>query len=87
MNWTPNIWGQVKNLTCDELISAMEKDGWVRDDDKRGATLAYYNATRKSRVVIHYHPKKTFQSPKLLKNIIADIGWTEEDMKRLKLIK
>jgi len=37
-------------------------------------------------VVIHYHPRKTY-GPGLLKGLLADIGWDEKDLKRLKLIK
>ena len=84
--WDGNTWNQIKNKTCDELISALEKDGWEQDV-KIGATLAYYNPTTKKRIVIHYHPHKTYRSPKLLKDLIAEIGWTESDLKKLKLIK
>ena len=38
------------------------------------------------RVVIHYHPKKTY-GPGLLKDLVRDIGWTDDDLIRLKLIK
>ena len=37
-------------------------------------------------MVIHYHPRKTY-GPKLLKALLADIGWSEADMRRIKLIK
>jgi hypothetical protein len=35
---------------------------------------------------IHYHPKKTYGA-KLLAGLLADIGWTEAEMKKLKLLK
>ena len=38
------------------------------------------------RVSVHYHPRKTF-GPKLLQSLLNDIGWSEADMKRLKLVK
>jgi len=37
-------------------------------------------------VSIHYHPGNTYAA-KLLKALLADIGWTHDDMRRLKLIK
>lgn len=86
MKWAPNVWAQIKNVTCDDLISALERDGWVRDV-KSGAAQVFYDQVRKRRVVIHYHPQKSYRSPSLLKNLIADIGWSEEDLRRLKLIK
>lgn len=86
MNWTPNLWNQIKNITCTELISALERDKWERDGIQ-GATQVYRNPTTGGRVVIHYHPRKTYSSPKLLKSLINDIGWNESDLRRLKLIK
>lgn len=83
MSWPPNVWNQVKNLTCDEIISALKKDLWEQDT-KRGAELVYKKGNR--RVVIHYHPRKTYRSAKLLNNLIEDIGWSEADLRRLKLI-
>jgi hypothetical protein len=35
---------------------------------------------------VHYHPKETY-GPKLLKGLLEEIGWTEDELKRLKLIK
>ncbi|MBA7689326.1 hypothetical protein ES703_97832 [subsurface metagenome] len=82
----PLIWNQLKNLTCDRIMSALERDGWIRDIT-RGATLAYLNRDKNRRVVIHYHPKKTYSNAKLLRGLLKDIGWNEKDLKRLKLIK
>lgn len=65
-------------------MKALVKDGWEREETS-GATQGYYKGEGQ-RVVIHYHPKKTYR-PKLLKALIADIGWSEKDLKRLKLIK
>ncbi len=80
-----NVWDQIKGVSCDNLIKAIEKDGFEMED-KSGAVRGYYNPIDKRRITIHYHPGKTF-GPKLLKNLIADLGWTAKDMKRLKLIK
>lgn len=83
MNYPEHVWKQLKNLTCDELISALEKDGWKKDITI-GAEQIYRK--NKIRVSIHYHPQKTY-GPKLLKALLNEIGWTEKEMKRLKLIK
>ncbi len=79
-----HVWNQLKNLTADELCAALEKDGWAWETT-RGASRTYrhYDGTR---VTIHYHPTKTY-GPNLLKSLLADIGWTEEEMRRLRLIK
>jgi predicted RNA binding protein YcfA (HicA-like mRNA interferase family) len=88
MAFAPNVWNQLKNLKADELISALQRDGWVRDSSSKGAELGYIKdqGSDRKRIVIHYHPGKTYGA-KLLQALLADIGWTENDLQRLKLIK
>jgi len=85
MKFPPYIWNQLKNKSADDLISALKKDRWDLDE-KRGAQQVWRHPDRGRRVSIHYHPRKTY-GPKLLKGLLKDIGWTESDMRRLKLIK
>ncbi len=86
MAFSTNVWNQVKNLTADKLIRALERDGWERDVSI-GKQLGFYKTgVPGKRIVIHYHPQKTY-GPKLLKALIEDIGWTETDLIRLKIIK
>jgi predicted RNA binding protein YcfA (HicA-like mRNA interferase family) len=66
------------------LISALKKDRWVLEPNCKGAIQVYRNHAGE-RVSIHFHPKKTY-GPKLLKGLLEDIGWSEEDMKRVGLI-
>ena len=89
------VWDQLKNITKQQLIRAIERDGWIREETKgrqgkKGAnTLAYRHPDRPpnaNRIVIHPHPKRTM-SPSLLKDLLAVLGWTEEGLVRLKLIK
>ena len=84
MKLPKSVWAQLKNKTADDLISALQKDNW-RLDKTRGAEQIYLHPDGR-RVSIHYHPRKTYR-PKLLKALLKDIGWTEKDMRRLKLIK
>ena len=87
MAFPPHVWNQLKNLTADDLITALEQDGWRRDPASKGATLGYIKSgSPNRRVVIHYHPRKTC-GPGLLKALLQDIGWTEDDFRRLKIIK
>ncbi len=82
------VWDQLKAATADDLIRALERDGW-KAEDRRGATRGFVknmNGVGRKRVVIHYHPNKTFGAG-LLKGLIKDTGWTADDLKRLKLIK
>jgi len=84
MSYSPQVWGQIKNLSAKDLIRALENDGWIRDE-KQGAIQVYRHPDGR-RVTIHFHPGKTY-GPGLLKAIFKDIGWKEEDFRRLKLIK
>ncbi len=88
MAFPKHVWDQLKSTTADELISALKRDGYVQDPASHDATIAFIkgvNPNRK-RVVIHYHPRKTYR-PKLLIALLNEIGWTERDMRRLRLIK
>jgi predicted RNA binding protein YcfA (HicA-like mRNA interferase family) len=89
MAFSSNAWKQLKGCSADDLIAALKKDGWTQDPSSKGAVLGFVkgsgNPDRK-RITIHYHPQKTY-GPGLLKALIRDIGWSESDMKKLKLIR
>lgn len=89
------VWNQVKGLTSQELMRALERDGWrkqrTRVAEARKVPTRWLIAIQTSRrtatgVVIHPHPKKTM-GPGLLKDVLDCIGWTEDDLKRLGLVK
>jgi predicted RNA binding protein YcfA (HicA-like mRNA interferase family) len=80
-----NVWKQLKNKTTDDLIAALLKEGFKLDDEVRTERIYRHPDGRK--VSIHYHKSSETYGPKLLKALLEDIGWTEEDMERLKLIK
>lgn len=84
MKYQPNVWQQLKSITADELIRALENDGWVQEI-RIGAQLAYRHDNGRI-VTIHYHPHKTY-GPKTLKGLLDAIGWSVDDLKRLKLVK
>ena len=78
-----NIWEQIKSINKNELIKALEKDGWILDTE-HNKQRTYRKGTDK--VTIHYH-NTDFKNPKLLKMLLEFIGWDEKDYRRLKLIK
>ena len=79
----PDAWDQLKNITADDLIRALENDGWKLRSGS-GSRRIYLNGSKL--VSIHYHPKKAY-GRNLLRDLLKDIGWSENDLKRLKLIK
>ena len=75
---------QLKSTTSAKLMAALEKDGFLYEG-RRGATQAYRHPDGR-RVVIHYHPRKTY-GRKMMNHLVTDAGWSEDDLRRLKLIK
>ncbi len=87
MAFPQQVWNQLKSISADDLIDALKRDGYEQDPASSDATIAFIKqGSPNKRVVIHYHPRKTY-GPKLLKALLADIGWSEADMRRLRLIK
>jgi predicted RNA binding protein YcfA (HicA-like mRNA interferase family) len=82
--FSKQVWDQLKAKTCEDLIRALQKDGWAHEETKGAVQVYRHDDSR--RVTIHYHPKSSY-GPKLLAGLIEDIGWSESDMRRLKLIK
>lgn len=86
MAYPQHVWRQLKNLTSKQLIDALKADGW-QEDVTRGATRAFVkDPPSNRRAVIHHHPGKTY-GPRLLRELLGVIGWSEEDFRRLGLIK
>ena len=88
VKFSKNTWEQLKALKVKRLMKALEKDKWTLDETCKN-TYSYINTCDKGhrRVTLHNHPGKTFYNPNLLKHVLNAIGWNEEDLKRLKLIK
>jgi len=82
---TENAWKQIRNKSVDKLISALLKDGFVLDVKVRTERIYHHPDGR--RVSIHYHTGSTTYRPGLLKQLLEDTEWSENDMRRLKLIK
>lgn len=85
MGFSKQVWDQLKNITADGLITALLKDGFVLDVPIRTERIYRHPCGRK--VSIHYHEGSKCYGPGLLKSLIEDIGWSEKDMRRLKLVK
>jgi len=85
MNFAEHIWKQLRSLSCAEIVGALERDGWVADV-KKGSERIYRHPSGR-RVSMHYHAGSRTYGRKLLQGLLEDIGWSEQDMRRLKLIK
>ncbi len=93
MAFARNVWNQVKNLTKGEIIRALERDNWKLEQPSHssGSVRLYLkfdeNGVPLRRVEMHFHRANETCGRKLLAGILDAAGWTETDMKRLKLIK
>lgn len=87
MSYPKSVWAQLKGLTAGPLMAALEKDGWVCDTIS-GSIHTYLKATPHGnrRVQVHFHGKNKGWGPGLLKKMLAEIDWTEQEMRKLKLI-
>lgn len=83
MQFASTVWQQIKSVSAEELIRALQKDGWDEEPTK-GAIRPFVKEKR--RITIHFHPGKTY-GPRLLKKLLNDIGWSQDDLERLDMIK
>lgn len=84
-SFSQNVWNQLKNKATNDLIRALLKDGFKLVDKIRTERIYRHPDGRK--VVIHYHKGSETYGANLLKALLEATGWSEEDMRRLKLIK
>jgi predicted RNA binding protein YcfA (HicA-like mRNA interferase family) len=78
-------YGQVRNLTARELISALVRDGFGFDRGSGSHQIYYHTDGR--RVTVPFHRGSSTFARKTLKSIIeTQARWTEGDLKRLRLI-
>ncbi len=85
MSFSKQVWEQLKSKTKDDLITALLKDGFLPDVHLRTERIYRHPDGRK--VSIHYHKGSDCFGRGLLVAVLADIGWSETYMRRLKFIK
>jgi predicted RNA binding protein YcfA (HicA-like mRNA interferase family) len=79
-------YSRLRSLTARELISALARDGFVLDRQAGSHQLYIHPDGR--RVTVSFHrPGETFEIKTLRTMIEIQAHWTDEDLKRLKLIK
>jgi len=75
---------KLRSITARELIRALEQDGWTWAR-ARGSHRSYKKGNRVA-VVPYHRPGATFTA-KTLARILAATGWTDDDIRRLQLLK
>jgi len=78
-------YSKLRSLTAKKIISALIKDEFHLDRES-GSHQQYLHPNKGRVTVSFHHPSDTFP-PKTLRRIIQEAGWTEKDLKKLKLLK
>jgi predicted RNA binding protein YcfA (HicA-like mRNA interferase family) len=78
-------YGQLRNLTTREMISALVRDGFSFDRGDGSHQIFYHSDGRRVTVIFH-GGGSTFRR-KTLKSMIQQARWTADDLKRLKLTR
>jgi len=79
-------YSKLRSLTARKLIGALKRDGFNLDR-KSGSHRQYLHSDGRRVTVSFHHSGDTFR-PKILKTMIEEQAkWTEDDLKRLKLLK
>ena len=74
-----------RNITARKFVNALLRDGFIFVRQK-GSHQTYRHPDERTVTVIFHHSGETFR-PGTLKDMITDAEWTENDLRRLKLIK
>jgi predicted RNA binding protein YcfA (HicA-like mRNA interferase family) len=68
-----------------KLIKALEQEGFLLKRSTHTGAHVYHHPDGRI-LVVHYHHGSDTLTRKTLKSYLEATGWTEEDLKRLKLI-
>lgn len=77
---TPNL----RSITARQIVSALHKDGWTWARS-RGSHRCYEKGSKT--VIIPYHHPGATLTPGTLADVLSGTGWTDDDLRRLKLLK
>jgi len=72
---------RLPRITADQLIRALERDGWQRVRQS-GSHVILKHPSKPGRVVVPRHASVTLK-PKVVQDALAQSGFTEEELRRL----
>ena len=76
---------KLRNVPTGEIIGALFPDGFTESRRSKSSSRAFTHQDGRN-VFIHYHRSNDTIPRETLGNIILSARWTEEDVKRLKLV-
>jgi len=84
----PIDFSKLRKITAREWVRALERDGFELRRKRATSHRQYLHPIDKRRVTVTYHGhSRTFPIGTLKRMIEHDAQWTEDDLKRLKLLK
>ena len=81
----PPLLQQLRNTSVQELIHTLERDGFTYRRQKGSGRV--YRHPDGRRAVIHYHHRGDTLPIGTLRSVLQGARWTEEDLRRLKLLE
>jgi predicted RNA binding protein YcfA (HicA-like mRNA interferase family) len=79
-------YSKLRGLTARKLINALQRDGFIFSRQS-GSHQIYYHPDGRRVTVTFHKPSDTFPIKTLKRILEEEAGWTEEDLRRLKLLK
>jgi len=76
----------IKNITVGKFVRALEKDGFVLRRHE-GGHRTYKHPTTGKQVTLTYHRSGYTLRTGILHSLIKKVGWTEDDLIRLNLMR
>ena len=86
MNDSTSLLNLLRNTPVREIIAALERDGFALRRSTRTGSRIYRHPDGR-RAVIHYHRGSDTLVRKTLREVLRGVQWTEDDLKRLGLIR
>jgi len=75
----------VRNVSPRRIVRALEREGF-QFTERQGSQRIYRHPDSR-RVVIHYHRANDTLPPYVIGNLLIGTRWTEDDLRRLGLVK
>jgi predicted RNA binding protein YcfA (HicA-like mRNA interferase family) len=79
-------WSKLRTLTAREIISALNKDGFYLRSQS-GSHQRYFHSDGRKVTVSFHRPGEVFPLKTLKSIILEQASWTEDDLKRLGLLR
>jgi predicted RNA binding protein YcfA (HicA-like mRNA interferase family) len=79
-------YGALRSLTAREIIRALTRDGFLLDRQSGSRRLYRHSDSRRITVTFH-HPGQTFTTKTLRSMLELQARWSEDGLRRLRVIK